>query len=98
MIIKMHWFISPNSNPFPRHIPRVNKAVSSVSGDKIVIFSETNNVPKDIYLFECKKPITRINPLKPLILKSSFPQDSSQLKLASSSVEFSPNEDECFNY
>ena len=74
----------------------VSRAVSSVSGDKIVIFSETNNAEKDgIYLFEnVRNPITRINPLKPLILKSSFPQDSSQLKLASSSVEFSPNEDQ----
>jgi len=74
----------------------VSRAVSSASGDKIVIFSETNNAEKDgIYLFEnVRNPITRINPLKPLILKTSFPQDSSELKLASSSVEFSPNEDQ----
>lgn len=74
----------------------VSKAVSSVSGDKIVIFSETENAEKDgIYLFEnVRNPITRINPLKPLILKTAFLQDSQNLKLASSSVEFSPNEDQ----
>ncbi|MBP9797627.1 PEGA domain-containing protein [Candidatus Woesebacteria bacterium] len=74
----------------------VSRAVSSASGDKIVIFSETENAEKDgIYLFEnVRNPITRINPLKPLILKTAFLQESANLKLASGSVEFSPNEDQ----
>ena len=74
----------------------ITKAVSSSSGDKIVIFSESNNPEKDgIYLFEnVRNPISRINPLKPLILKTALIPSSSSLLFSSSSVEYSPNEEQ----
>lgn len=66
----------------------VTKAVEIDSTDKILIFSETNDVEKDgIYVFEATRtPLNIFQPLKRIALKSSLLQTSS---FADTNVQFS---------
>ncbi|OGK44370.1 hypothetical protein A2957_00285 [Candidatus Roizmanbacteria bacterium RIFCSPLOWO2_01_FULL_38_11] len=71
----------------------VIKALTSPSGDKVIILSDSGDVEKDgIYLLENNRnPLSIINPLKILILKTHLPQN---INLNSVEVEFSPDEKE----
>jgi hypothetical protein len=74
----------------------VTRAFSSPSGDKIIIVSETGDIEEDgIYMFEnVRNPLSRINPLNTLVLKSSFRSQPAGFSLNSIKVEFSPDEKE----
>lgn len=72
----------------------VVKAFASLSGDKIIIISDEGDVEKDgLYLLEnVRNPITRINPLSLIILKSAFTQEPNTFDFTQTTVEFSPDE------
>ena len=72
----------------------INTAFSSDSGDKILLVSESGDVEKDgIYLLEnVRNPLSRINPLKLLVLKASFTDEIEEFSLTDIEVEFSPDE------
>lgn len=74
----------------------VTAAYASPSGDKIIIISESGDPEEDgIYLLEnVRNPLSRINPLNTLVLKTAFKNHPADLKLSSVSVEFSPDEKE----
>src|SRR3989338_6654070 len=96
--IKGEWVVKANALLFPQNPSLapvttlgISKASVSGSGDRIVIISETNNPEKDgVYAFEnVRNPLSRINPLKLLVLKSAFPAG---VQLVQSTIEFSPDE------
>ncbi len=94
LIIKIEALLFPqNPSLSPITSLGITKASSSLSTDKIILFSESGDPEKDgIYLFEnTRNPLSIINPLKLLILKSAFP---SSLSFADSFTEFSPDEKE----
>lgn len=74
----------------------VTHAISSPTGDNIIIFSEAEDIEEDgIYLLEnVRNPLSRINPLNMLALKSSFSQEFGDFTFKHAEVEFSPDEDE----
>lgn len=96
LVVKVDALLFPqNPSLAPVTSLGLNSAISSHSGDKIVIISETGDPEKDgIYVFEnVRNPLTRINPVKLLILKSSFPE-STEFSLSNARLEFSPDEEQ----
>lgn len=74
----------------------VTRTISSPSGDQIIIVSETGNVEEDgIYVLEnVRNPLSRINPLNALALKTSFTGKPVGFSLSTIEAEFSPDEKE----
>lgn len=72
----------------------VVKAFSSLSGDKIMILSNEGDPKKDgLYLLEnTRNPITRINPLGKIVLKSAFTSEPASFDFSKTHIEFSPDE------
>lgn len=70
----------------------INKAFFHPSSAKVILFSKSENEEKNgIYALETgKKPVSLFNPLKPLILKTRFPEIFSSLVFESLSLKFSP--------
>ncbi len=72
----------------------VVRAFASISGDRIIIISDEGDPEKDgLYLLEnTRNPITRINPLSKIALKSVFTQEPATFDFSKTEIEFSPDE------
>jgi PEGA domain len=97
LVVKVEALLFPqNPTLSPVTSLGVTAAFVSPSGDKIIIVSESGDPEEDgLYLLEnVRNPLSRINPLNTLVLKSTFTAQPADFKLSSISVEFSPDEKE----
>lgn len=69
------------------------KAFASNSSEKIILLAQSGDIEKDgVYMLDnSRNPLSRVNPLKLLALKTSFPID---IDFANVTLEFSPDEQE----